>query len=156
MAKKNKSNLFTIVISLTLLFFIIYAFSNSDFSKLKKYDQMSASSAPNGNFARHVKIRRDNMLDLGDFEINVKDNKKLITNISAKFKSSTKSWNSTSNRDITRNGVVIRNTIIETILNKDPDYLMFDKVKLEIIDNINRQLVDTKIEEIYFNEFIVQ
>ena len=162
MPKKIKNIIYTILSLTALIALSVYGYMTSDFSKIKKYDNnnirddFKSKIAKERYYTTKVKIKNDGMLHLGNFEINIANDKKLIANISLKYTIPDDIWkNSKAKKEMLSNGAVIRNITIETILNKESNDIFNYKVKNEIIDNINPYLTNTKIEAIYFNEYIV-
>lgn len=162
MSNKTKSIIYFILTTIAVGALAVYGYMTSDFSKIKKYDNnnirddFKSKIAQERHYSTDVKIKNDGMLHLGHFEINISNNKKLIANISLKYTIPSDIWkNSKAKKEMLNNGPVIRNIIIETILNKKFNDILNDRIKDEIINNINPYLTNTKIEAIYFNKFIV-
>ena len=161
MSNKTKNIIYFILTIGAIGALAVYGYITSDFSKIKKYDgnareEFKAKIAKELYYSTKVRIQSDGMLHLGHFEINIASNKTLIANISLKYTVPDDTWkNSKAKNEILKNGPVIRNMIIETILNKKAKDILNYRVKNEIISNINPYLTHTKIEAIYFNEFVV-
>ena len=162
MSSKIKNIVYFILISMVIIMITIYGYITSDFSKIKKFTGTSTHTnlktkiAKKRYYSTDVNIENDGVLHLGDFEINIASDKKLVANISLKYTIPKDVWqNSKAKNEMLDNGPVIRNIIIETILNKESNNIINYRVKNEIINNINPFLTHTKIEAIYFNEFIV-
>ncbi len=161
MPKKTKNIIYIILTIIIVITLAIYGYMTSEFSKIKKYDNnirddIKSKIAKQRHYSTEAKIINDGILHLGHFEINIANNKKLIANISIKYNIPKSIWkNSKAKKEMLKNGPVIRNIVIETILNKTSYEIISYRVKNKIINNINPYLTNTKIEAIYFNEFIV-
>ncbi len=155
-----------ITATLIILLLLAYGVSKSDFNNLKKYDEkdsvragLKERIAKEQYYTTKVKIKSDNMASLGDFTLNLSGNRKLTANISLKFKDNeNSSWMSGESiqQEILDKGVVLRDAVINTISNSQNARVSNDKMKKELVDNMNDYLSNGEIEEIYFNKFIIQ
>ena len=139
----------------------IYGFMTSDFSNLSKVDSsldsnLKAKIAKKRYYSTEIVIKDDGVVDLGDFEINIGNGHKLITNISAKYEKHG-GWGMSSGVDdeISSKGTLLRHAAIEAIMNKHEADVRSYRVKSAIIDSMNRHLSSTRVEDIYFNKLIV-
>lgn len=160
------------VAALIMILLLILGIKSSDYTKLKKYDiedktlaeSMSGYRTVVASVLRNgmqVTIGSDSRANLGDFVFNISGDKKLITNISIKYKSSGKrgSWFSDKNdmkEEILKKSVILRDSAINTMLG----YSMAD-ANNEVMRNalkrtLNKNLEYSEIEEVYFNQFIIQ
>jgi len=166
----------TIIILLIIILLLIYGVSKSDFTNLKKYDEigngignvrseMHAPSKEKLKFAKaryyttKVKIKDGSMANLGDFTLNISDNRKLITNISLKFKDKkSNSWLSGDSveDEILEKGDILRSVVINTFSGSQTISASDNLSKQELVKNINNNLSNGEVEEVYFNRFIVQ
>lgn len=153
-----------IIVLLILAIFaalLYYAFVTSDFSNLKKVDtsmdfRLKEKIAKKRYFDTDVRIQDNGIVNLGDFEINIGNGQKLITNISAKY-DRPDGWGMSIGVDdeIKAKGSVIRHSVIDAIMNQREKDVRSYKVKEAIISNINRNLKNTTVEDIYFNKLII-
>jgi flagellar basal body-associated protein FliL len=154
-----------IIIILTILAvfaaLVYYAFVTSDFSNLKKVDtsvdyRLKEKIAKKRYYSTDVEIKDNGIVDLGDFEINIGNGQKLITNISAKY-DKPEGWGMAIGVDdeIKAKSSIIRHSVIEAIMNQKEKDVRSYKVKKAIISNINRNLSNTTVEDIYFNRLII-
>ena len=161
MNNKIKNTIITLLIFGILLALVIYAFKTSDFSNLDKVrdgmdTKLKAKIAKKRYYNTDVKVKDNGLLNLGDFEINIGHGQKLITNISAKYHKPD-GWGMSTGIDneLLSKGSIIRNAVIEAIMNKKESDVRSYRVKTEIIDNINSTLSSTRVEKIYFNKLII-
>ncbi|MCK9492334.1 MAG: flagellar basal body-associated FliL family protein [Sulfurimonas sp.] len=165
-----------LVIASLLILLIIYGVSTSDFKNLKKYenedygisnvrDKMQNPSKKKQEFAKErfytnrVTIKSSTMANLGDFTVNIAGDKKLILNISLKYKNKDgNSWLSTNGvkNEILVKGDVLRDAVIHTFSNSNSARATNNKMKKELVQNINAYLSEGEIEEVYFNRFLIQ
>jgi flagellar FliL protein len=169
--------IFTIVtITIIVVLLLAYGVSQSNFNNLKKYDekdndlnsvraQMLTPSkekiaiAEERFYTTNVKIKKGDMASLGDFTMNISGNRKLTTNISLKFKEKKGiNWfgGDSVEDEILDKGVVLRNAVINVISNNENARITNKKMKKEIVNSLNQYLSDGEIEEIYYNNFIIQ
>jgi flagellar basal body-associated protein FliL len=161
MSEKIKTILISILFLILIVGLFIYAYLTSDFSNLKK-----ASNGVDSNLKDHiakkqyyntdVEIRSNGIVNLGDFEINIGDGQKLITNISLKY-DKPKGWGVGSGVDneLKLKGSILRHSTIEAIRNQKEKDVKSYKVKKAIISNINSNLSTTNVEDVYFNRLII-
>jgi flagellar basal body-associated protein FliL len=154
-----------IIIALILLGLVaglmVYAFMTSDFSNLKKAhngmdSDLKAKIAKKRYYSTSVEIKDDGVVDLGDFEINIGNGEKLITNISAKYDKPS-GWGVSSGVDdeIMSKSGILRHSVIEAIMNQKESDVRSYKVKQAIVDNLNKNLSTTTVEDVYFNRLII-
>lgn len=110
-----------VVLSLIVVLLLILGVLSSDFTKLKKYDAagkspreilQSTHTSSTFNDGMRVSISSDTKANLGDFVFNISGDKKLIANISIKYKPVKKenSWFSNNDeikQEILKKGVVL-------------------------------------------------
>ena len=123
-----------------------------DYSDVRNAHKSQKTKSKNANekfYTKNLKQDKYNesVLSLGDFTINIEDNKKLIMKVSVK--SDSKSIEAMLNHQ-----AVVRNIVIKSVTNSR----RFDQHTLskKIISDINRALPHESIEEIYFEKFLVQ
>ena len=159
---RNLKNVIGFLLALAVLAALVYyAFMTSDFSNLKKVDPSSSyrlkdKIAKKRVYDTDVKVRDNGIVDLGDFEINIGNGQKLITNISAKY-DKPEGWGMSSGVDdeIKSKGSIIRHAVIEAIMNQHERDVRNYKVKSAIVSNINKNLSTTSVEDVYFNKLVI-
>ena len=173
MFNKIVKTLIIFVSGAIILLLLAYGISQSDFSKIKKYDETDNSSprsrmnvhselkdniAKERRYSTKIKIKEGDMASLGDFTINISGGQILTTNISLKYKN--KKSNSFLNMDsvedeILKKGTILRNSVITIISHNKNATVANEKMKKELVENMNNYLSNGKIEEVYFNRFII-
>ena len=168
MLRKVVKIIITFIATLLFLALIAYGVSKSSFNNLKKYDEDNPNSnhsglkeqiAKNKYYTTEVKIENDSTANLGDFTINISNNKKLITNISLKFINQKKNdWilDNGVKKEMLKKGDVLRSVIIDTISHTEDASIKNKRMKKDIVENLNKYLSDGKVTEVYFNKFITQ
>ncbi len=161
MSSKIKNIFIAILILALLIALMIYAFLTSDFSNIKKVSggmdsDLKAKIAKRKYYSTDVEIKDDGVVDLGDFEINIGNGQKLITNISAKYNKPDE-WSISSGIDdeIKSKSGLIRHSVIDAIMNQKESDVRSYKVKKAIVENINKNLSTTTVEDVYFNRLII-
>ncbi|MCK9453792.1 MAG: flagellar basal body-associated FliL family protein [Sulfurimonas sp.] len=159
-----------LISAIIIILLLVLGVLSSDFTKLKKYDiagkspretilsQLMPSSINNG---MKVSVTGEGSANLGDFVFNISENKKLIANISIKYKPTKKknSWFSSSNemqREILEKGVILRDATIDTMLGYTKASANNDTMRRKLKETLNKNLINSEVEEVYFNEFIIQ
>lgn len=170
MFHKIVKTLIFIIITLIVLILIAYGVSKSDFSNIKKYDEKdtsprSAISSMKDKIAKEryyttkVRIKSGEMASLGDFTMNISGNRKLTANVSLKFKNNaSNSWIGGDNveKEIISKGDILRSAVVHVISDSQNADISNSKMKREMVDTMNNYLSEGKIEEVYFNKFIIQ
>lgn len=159
------------IISLIMLLLVIIGIRQSDFTKIKKYDNNDKSPReaiynPNkitfNYYTTKVTLNDENSLaNLGDFVFNVAEERKLIANISLKYKQKNKieEWiksDSDIREEIIKKSVILRDAIINTMIGSTNATINSKKMRNDLKENINKILSSGEIEEVYFNSFILQ
>jgi flagellar basal body-associated protein FliL len=164
MLHKSIKILIVLVITLIVLFLLAYGVSKSSFYNLKKYDEQD-SSANNisrvfgEDYTRKVSIKGPDIANLGDFTVNISEDRKLIVNISFKFKNyKDNSWSTEEDveQEILRKGDVLRSVIIDIITGSSNASVTNKIMKARIVKGMNKYLSKGEVKEIYFNKFITQ
>lgn len=167
---KILKNTIIIIISLIVILSLVLGVLNSDFSKLKKYDIKTTTSKVNFferdassslNSAMQVSVISATEANLGDFVFNISGNEKLIANISIKYKpiNETDSWfesSSNAKDEILKKGVILRDATIDAMLGYSAANANSEKMRKKIKDRLNDNLSKLEVEEVYFNQYIVQ
>ena len=165
--------LITIVASLIVLLLLAYGVSKSDFTKIKKYDEkdtsiirsaaepssVKRSIAKERYYTTKVRIKDGGMANLGDFTLNISGDRKLTANISLKYKDSKgNSWmvGKSVEEEILDKGDILRSIVVNTISNNTNANVSNQRMKKELAEGMNDYLSNGEIEEVYFNEFIIQ
>ncbi|MFA5232892.1 MAG: flagellar basal body-associated FliL family protein [Sulfurimonas sp.] len=159
-----------VVLLLIIILLLILGVLSSDFTKLKKYNIANDSPREsvynrtilsNLSNGMKVSISSENRANLGDFVFNISGDKKLIANIAIKYKpiKDDSSW--FSNRDeieqeILKKGIILRDATINTMLGYSTASANNEKMRQKLKETLNKNLSKSEIEEVYFNEFIIQ
>ncbi len=156
-----------VVASLIVILLLILGVKSSDFGKIAKYDQQDKSS-PRERMSKssflsrngmQVVIVSDNMANLGDFTFNISGDRKLIANIALKYKANDTGWFSSKNdikKEIIKKSVVLRDAAIDTMLGNSVETANSDTIRTALKNTLNKKLSEGEIEEVYFNQFIIQ
>lgn len=149
-----------IILALLMVLALVYYALQSDFAKL---NQRSGGSADGykmktkfyKEYYYSTKFKTDinnkNVVSLGHFAINIKgtDNSKLIIKVVIKTKDG-------SVDSIMGNQSVIRNDVIDSVANIRASSINPQRVSEEIKKGLNYRFRGRAIEDVYFDEFIVQ
>jgi len=163
-------NSIIVVLSLIVILFLILGILSSDYTKLQKYNvdgkspreniynRTILSGLSNGMM---VSIGSDSKANLGDFVFNISGDRKLIANISVKYKpiENEDSWFSNSDEikhEIIKKGVILRDATINTMLGYSTANANNEKMREKLKETLNKTLTTCEIEEVYFNQFIIQ
>lgn len=155
-------------IAISLLVAIIYGVSLSDFTKIRKYDEPEKKHkeipitkekqqfAKAHNYNTKIKVQENGLINLGDFTMNLADNKMLIANISIKYRDDSE-WYSLSaeQENFSKKSSVLRNAVIRAMY-KTTASTNDAVVKARIKNSLNSYLHDGEVEAVYFNKFIIQ
>jgi len=170
---KKIIRLFIVIIVVLLLIAITaYGVLNSNFTKLKKYDEVDKSPREQMNlpsskmkqkiakeryYTTKVKVLSKDLASLGDFSLNMADGRILTANISLKYKSKSEGWFSSDNaqKEILKKAPVLRNAVINA-MHGSRAISNSDDVKDGIKDGLNSYLSEGEVEDVYFNKFIIQ
>jgi len=160
--------LISIVIALIVILLLFYGILTSEFTNIKKYDEeddvrtmlnKKLSDKKQSSYKTKIKIQHGNMANLGDFTLSLSNNKQLSTNISLKFKDKkNENWygGSLSEDELIKKGDILRSAVIHT-LSDNPNINISNKImRKNLTDELNNYLVDTEVEEVYFNKFIIR
>ncbi|MDY0123694.1 flagellar basal body-associated FliL family protein [Sulfurimonas sp.] len=163
-------NAIIVVLSLITVLVLILGVLSSDFTKLQKYD-VAAKSPRESAYNRtilsslsngmKVSISSDSKANLGDFVFNISGDKKLIANIAIKYKpvKDENSWFSDSDEikhEILKKGVILRDATINTLLGYSAANANNEQMREKLKETLNKNLSSCEIEEVYFNQFIIQ
>lgn len=105
-----------------------------------------------------VRVTSDTTASLGDFIFNSGGKTKIVANISIKFQNSKDDWfnSDSAKNEISKRGTLLRSAIIDTMMDNHGIKTNNDRIKTQLLENINYNLSDATATEIYFNKFIVQ
>lgn len=169
--RKIIKNAVLAVFSLIIILLLILGMLNSNFTNIKKYDKddtnsrMSDSSKKASFYDQssnmQVVIETDGVANLGDFVFSISTQKKLIANISFTYKSNKKdaSWFDSDAKikdEIVKKGTILRDATINTLLLNSSVAADNEEMREAIKESLNKNLSSGKVEEIYFNKFIIQ
>lgn len=156
----------TIIFSIIVLLLLVLGIKNSDFGNIKKYD--SGGKSPREMMTKfinssgmEVSITNDEVANLGDFVFNIAGDRKLIANISLKYKSTVEnnSWFKSKDdikKEIMKKSVILRDATIHTMLGSPIATANSEKMREELRDTLNSNLSTGEVIEVYFNKFIIQ
>lgn len=165
----KKASIF--ILSLIVILLLILGVQTSKFSDIKKYD--SQDKSPRDIMAQakrssirsnglEVTIKSDTIANLGDFTFNIADDKKLVANISLKYKANDEdsSWFGDNNdkikNEILKKSVILRDAAINTMLGSSTADVNSEKMRKTLKETLNKNLSSGEVEEVYFNQFIIQ
>lgn len=161
-----------ILIILALIAFGIYVgIKNSEFANLKNRDRSDTKSlrermaevfhsGDKSYFTTKVTIKSDSVANLGDFEFNISDDRKLVANISLKYygynKESAFNDDDSIKKEILDKAVILRDTAINTMLGSTEARADNDRMRENLKNAINKNLKNGQVKDVYFNKFIIQ
>lgn len=168
--KKIIKNISVIIVLLIVILLLVLGVQTSKFSTLKKYeidkfskDIMSNSITAPSRFSNdtQVTITGNNVINLGDFTFNISENKKLIANISLKYraKNDDKNWLNSEDdikKEILKKSAILRDATINAMMGKPKVAIKSEKMRKAIKNALNKKLFSAEVEEVYFNKFIIQ
>ena len=143
--------LLIVLVSILLLIFSVSSGKKSPVS-YKSHGINNFFDKSHRNFS--VESSQDNIYNIGDYNVNLDRSRLLILNIS--IKSTQESFDT-----VTDYNILIQNAVLEAFA----DYSSLrmattnkgkEKIKKDIMTNINQSLPEPIIKEIYFNKFIIQ
>jgi len=158
-----------IVLALIVILLLILGIKSSKFGKIKKYDIEDESPREMMSHYRHpsnksngmqVTIRSNTEANLGDFTFNISGDRKLVANISLKYKPNREDDSWFNNKDsikkeILKKSVILRDAAINTMLGHSAN-VDSEQMRKALKNTLNKNLSSGKIEEVYFNQFIIQ
>ncbi|MCF6310727.1 MAG: flagellar basal body-associated FliL family protein [Sulfurimonas sp.] len=154
-----------VVLLLIILLLMVLGVQNSDFGKIKKYNSKDGSPRDMmtkfiNSSGMQVTVANNNMANLGDFTFNIAGDRKLIANISLKYKSiKDDSWFSggdETKKEILNKSAILRDAAINTMLGSSVATANSKKMRKALRNTLNNNLSSAEVEEVYFNEFIIQ
>jgi flagellar basal body-associated protein FliL len=172
MFKKLVKIFIWIIVIIILALLLAYGVSKSNFSNLKKYDERDTSArtssvtpslkqqiAKERYYSTKIKIKDGDMANLGDFTLNISGDRKLVINVSLKFKQNKENdWLSGKSieQEILDKGDVLRSAVVNTISGSEHATISNARMKKKLVKSMNKYLSDGEVEEVYFNRFIIQ
>lgn len=168
--KKTIKRTIILILLVLLVYGVFVGLRNSDFANIKKYNAHGKSpreimseflnSGDSDYYNTKVTIKSDSVANLGDFEFNIANDKKLVANISLRYYSYT-SENSFSNensikKEILNKAVILRDTAINTMLGSTKARADNERMREDLKNALNKKLKNGQVKEIYFNKFIIQ
>lgn len=168
--KKIIKNAALFVSSLIVILLLTLGVITSDYTKLKKYDVAdkspremvlkSIASSVSGSSSQ-VSVQNDHEANLGDFVFNITNNKVLIADISIRYapKPQSSSWldgESERRKEILKKGVILRDATIDTMLGYSTANANNEVMREKIRANLNKHLLNSEVQEVYFKKFIIQ
>ena len=178
MVRKIITILIWIILAALLILVILYGFSTSDFKNIKKYNEEDYSTSNSRDkmkdslkrkqkiakellYTNRVTVQSSTIVNLGDFTVNIAGDKKLILNISLKYKDKDKNKDNWLSIDAAKNEIlskdaILRDAVIHTFSNSNSARVTNHRMKKELIKKINTYLSKGEIEEVYFNKYLIQ
>jgi len=170
--KKLINIIVTVIIVLVILLVGAYGVMTSDFSKIKKYDEPDSTRTVRSNtpiskerkalakqryYTTKVQSTGDGIMSLGDFTMNLSNDRILTTNISLKYKDNDDSWLSSgkTKKEMLQKSVVLRNSVIDAMYTSEAR-TNNKRIKEAIRKDLNKHLSNGEVQEVYFNKFIIQ
>lgn len=169
--KKTIKRLILLLLFIAAIYGIYIGVKNSEFANLKNRNKSSTKSlkeimaeffheGDNNYFTTKVTIKSDSVANLGDFEINISGDRKLVANISLKYYSYNKESkfndDTSVKKEILKKDIILRDAAINTILGGTKIRADNDKMRENIRDALNKKLQNGQVKEVYFNKFIIQ
>jgi len=154
-------NLIFIILSILAILILAHFSLESDFAKVNQKNgkgsdagyRMKTKYYKEFYYSTKFKenINNENILSLGYFTVNINNTKhnKLIIKVSIKTKKE-------AIDSIMDNQSVIRNDVINSVVNIDSSNINPKRVSAEIKKGLNNRLKNETVEDVYFEEFIVQ
>ena len=157
--KTNKNLNKTVLILVALIIIVSIAlllFSASSGKKSSAVYKTHGSNKLSGQSHRRFSIESnpDNIYNIGDYTVNLDRRRMLILNISLKCTEE-------SFETFTDYNILVQNAVLEAFSDYNSLRLATtskgkDKIKKDILNNINSSLHEPIVKEIYFNKFIIQ
>jgi len=153
------------IFSIIVVLLLILGVKNSSFGTIKKYDSGGNSKRDIlkslSSTSMKVTITNDELANLGEFVFNISEDRKLIANISLRYKANydDNSWFSSNDelkREIVIKSVILRDATIDIMLGSSLAAANSNKMRKELRDALNKNLSNGKVQEVYFNKFIIQ
>ncbi|MDA7816674.1 flagellar basal body-associated FliL family protein [Sulfurimonas sp.] len=151
-----------IVSALILILLATVGVLTSEFKKIKKFDNdkqslrsmiTSIRKGSNKHYSTKVSVDPTNQTaSLGDFTFNIANEKMLILNISMNYVENA----GDIQEEIETKGDILRDAVINTMLSKFDVNSNEHAMKREIKRELNSELSEGEVDEIYFNKFIYQ
>lgn len=149
-------NVLILVILIVLISILLLIFSLSSGKKssvtYKTHNNNYLTSKIHRRFS--VESNKENIYNLGDYNVNLNQRKHLILNISVQCTQD-------SFKILVQNNIIIQNAVLEAFANYSSIYMAStnegkEQIKRHILGNINNALHEPIVTQIYFNKFIIQ
>lgn len=160
--RKMVKNLFFVVLSILIILILVHFSLESDFAKVnaKKSNGGDAGYKMKTKYYKELyystKFKRntdnENVLSLGYFTVNINNNtkyNKLMIKVSIEIQKN-------AIDSIMDSQAVIRNDVIDSVINLNSSSINPKNVSTEIQNNLNKRLKGNVVKDVYFEEFIIQ
>jgi len=143
--------IFILVLSIFIL--ILSLFSDKRLNlKPRSYVSGQFSNLMHRHFI--IESEAEHLYNLGEYQVNLNTNKILIINLSIQAYSE-------SFELLNDHSIIVQNAVIETFANQHSMYIAQtkggkEKIKKELLKNINNSLHKPLVAKIYFNKFLIQ
>ena len=154
-----------IVASILLLSLVLMVqnFDSSTFKVFEFKNKSTPKKSPNDNDSKCLQatVTSESVVNLGDFLFVLENNRKLAVNISFKYKEISKNSNDffdtqdNITKEIEAKNSILRDKIISVMLDSAIPSDDNKEMKKVITKTLNKNLTTVKVEEIYFNKFIL-
>lgn len=143
-----------IMIIMVSLIILIYAISSSKGSSIDFKNNGSKSFMGSDKRQFDVESSQDFIYNLGEYQVNISRDKYLILNFSVRC-------NDAMFDTIMKKNILVQNAVLETFAADGAHAYAAtsngkEKIKKQLIKNLNRVLGNDAIQEIYFKRYIVQ
>ncbi|MDD5157096.1 flagellar basal body-associated FliL family protein [Sulfurimonas sp.] len=154
----------TIALIVILSIALVVQISSSSYIKMFNFKDKSTSKKDthkSDNKCLEATVTNDKFINLGDFLFVLADNRKLEANISFKYKkindnsSGIFKIEDSIEDEIKAKSSILRDRVISVMFASPMTTIDNKKMKQEIIVTLNKNLTTIKVEEIYFNKFIM-
>ncbi len=160
--KKILKNLFYVLLSILAIIVLVHFSLESDFAKVNS-DNKKVSDAGYKIKTKYYKelyystkfkrnTNNENILSLGYFTVNINNkakNNKLMIKVTVEIEEGVID-------SIMSNQSVIRNDVIDSVINLKSSSVNPENVSTAIQNNLNKRLRSNVVKDVYFEEFIIQ
>lgn len=163
---KNIKRAISATIALIIVLSLVLIVQISSSSYLKMFD-FKDKSAPKkflnkiDNKCQEAMVASDSIVNLGDFLFVLAENRKLAVNISFKYKKIGKNSDDVFfaqeniEEEVTAKSSILRDRILSVMLGSPMPTIDNKEMTQAMRDTLNDNLSTIKVEEIYFNKFIL-
>jgi len=145
-----------LVLIIIVVSILLFAFSLGSSKKANvQYKSFGSNKfSSKGHRSFNIESAEENIYNLGQYEVNLNRRKLLILNLSIQC-------NEEAFETIQEKNILIQNAVIQTFADYGSMTMATspkgkDKIKKNILDNINNSLHKPLVTQVYFNTFIIQ